>query len=176
MSRSVSNLDAFYLLGDRSGLPAEPSANRHLRPALFAGFHDLTRLRYDFPLVLGSATGQDWARSLADVIDLALQQSAPRGIEGEQIRRQVLSLEQEIRNLVAHGQKGSLSQLWEKARQTLLGATGDSMAESLLENLATAYREVGFDGELIDCDVRLPARGIRPKVSKRHSCTPGSIA
>jgi len=35
------------------------------------------------------------------------------------------------------------------------------MSGSLLENLDTAYRELGFDGEVIDCDAHLPSRLIR---------------
>jgi len=99
MNRGVSNLAAFYLLGDRSGLPEEQAGSKQFRPALFAGYRDLSRLRYDFPLILGADPDQEWVRSLADTIDFALRKAAPQGIEGEETRRQVLSLEQEIRNL-----------------------------------------------------------------------------
>ena len=42
----------FHLTGRRAGATLAPIADRGLRPALFARFGDLTRLRYDFPLVL----------------------------------------------------------------------------------------------------------------------------
>ncbi len=157
----AASLAAFHLVGDRTGLPAEQTDCKPLRPALFAGYRDLSRLRYEFPLILVDGQDDVWARSLADTIDLALQKVAPPGIEGEQTRRQVLSLEQEIRNLVAHGQTGSLTQLWDKARQKLLSRANEPLAARLLENLAKACPGPGFDGAVIDCDVRLPFRLIR---------------
>ena len=42
----------FHLTGRHAGPTLAPIAGRGLRPALFARFGDLTRLRYDFPLVL----------------------------------------------------------------------------------------------------------------------------
>lgn len=43
---------AFYLTGKQSGTGLDPIAGLDVRPALFAGYRDLSRLRYDFPLVL----------------------------------------------------------------------------------------------------------------------------
>ena len=161
MSPGAANLAAFYLLGDRSGLPAEQAESEQFRPALFAGYRDLSRLRYDFPLILAAGQDHEWVRSLADTVDFALQKVAPPGIEGEETRRQVLRLEQEIRTLVARGQTGTLSQLWDKARQKLLSEVNESVAKGLLENLDQTYRELDFDGEVIDCHARLPSRLIR---------------
>ena len=43
---------AFYLTGKRSGAEPDPVEELGMRPALLAGYRDLTALRYDFPIVL----------------------------------------------------------------------------------------------------------------------------
>jgi hypothetical protein len=58
-----------------------------LRPAVLARYRDLSRLRYDFPLVLvaeGALAGA--VRSLSSVVDDMLVENAPRGLEGERLR------------------------------------------------------------------------------------------
>jgi hypothetical protein len=158
----ASSLAAFHLVGDRSGLSTDAAKSWSFRPALFANYRDLKRLRYDFPLILGSGDTQDWVRSLADSTDLALQKSAAEGIDGEETRRQVLNLEQEIRHLVSEKQSGSLSSLWQSASQALVNdSTDKDQAEKLAANLDKAYAQLNFDGEVIDCDAHLPARLIR---------------
>ncbi len=153
------NLAAFYLLGDRSGLPAEKISQQQLRPALFADYRDLSRLRYDFPLILvADDQGHEWIRSLTDAIDASLQEVAPEGINSEGIRRQILSQEQEIRNLVNQGGNGSLSLLWKEARLKLLSGTSKPLRSTMDSNLAKAYAELGVDGDIIDCDTQLPGR------------------
>ncbi|NOR18807.1 MAG: hypothetical protein GQ538_01795 [Xanthomonadales bacterium] len=158
----ASSLAAFHLVGDRSGLSVEEAKSWSFRPALFANYRDLKRLRYDFPLVLGSGGEQDWVRSLADSTDFALQKSAAEGIEGEEARRQVLNLEQEIRHLVADRQSDLLSSLWKNASQALVNdPTLEGQTEKLAANLDKAYAQLDFDGEVIDCDTHLPVRLIR---------------
>lgn len=157
----ASKLATFHLVGDRSGLPSQPVESMQYRPALFADYRDLSRLRYDYPLILGSTKDGEWVRSLADSIDFALQRSAAEGTEGEEIRRQVLNLEQEIRNLVAGSETGSLASLWEQARAVLLKEASDPSAGNLLENLAKVQSQLGFDGEVIDCDAHLSFRMIK---------------
>ena len=153
------NLAAFHLLGDRSGLPVEKISPQQLQPALFADYRDLSKLRYDFPLILlDDDQGPEWIRSLADIIDASLREVAPDGIESEGIRRQVLNLEQEIRNLVSQDQKGPLSLLWQKAQRKLLSRVSKTIRSTVDDNLAKAYAELGPDGEVIDCDAELPGR------------------
>src|SRR4030095_2136464 len=76
-----------------------------LRPALFARYPDLASLRYDYPLVLVDTGGQSGLlRALSGIVDDLLLEVAPRGIEGEKLRRHVLRLERELRHLAAdHG-------------------------------------------------------------------------
>ena len=126
-----------------------------LRPALLAGYRDLTRLRYDFPLVLvEGATDGGFAQSLSAVVDGVLKDVAPRGIEGERLRKHVLRLEREIRTLVSRGATGRLSELWTIAAARL-GTPADDAVEKVLGHAGAALK---IDGELVDCDRAMPAR------------------
>ena len=126
-----------------------------LRPALLARYRDLDRLRYDYPLVL--VAGGAWAgtlRSLSSVIDEVLTEIAPRGLEGERLRRHVLRLERGIRALARTGARGPLSELWTRAVQAI--ATPDDPSGA--EVLAHIAGKLQLDGELIDCDASTAAR------------------
>src|SRR5450759_3044693 len=90
---------AFFLTGRRSSEHLDAVDGLDLRPALFAGYRDLTQLRYDFPVVL--VRDRDaFAQSLSGVFDDILNQVA-KGDDGERIRKHVLGLEQDIRTRVA---------------------------------------------------------------------------
>ncbi len=73
-----------------------------------AGYRDLTRLRYDFPLVLVGSGGRRRVRAFA--VERRRPRCstmlAPRGIEGERLRRHVLQLEREIRAMRRRGRAG----------------------------------------------------------------------
>ncbi len=124
-------------------------------PALFARYRDLTRLRYDFPLVLvDHGPGAGTLRSLSSVVDEVLQEIAPRGLEGERLRKHVLRLEREIRALLGAGARGRLSELWAEAAPRL-ATPGDPSAEGVLTHLADKLQ---LDGDVVDCDRAMPAR------------------
>ena len=111
----------FFSTGRRHGEGVDAIDGLGLRPALLARYRDLTRLRYDFPLVLvdrGPEAGT--IRSLSSIVDEVLQEVAPRGIDGERLRKHVLRLEREIRALAAAGAGGTLTELWGQA----VAATG----------------------------------------------------
>jgi hypothetical protein len=92
---------AFFMTGQRAG---EAPAGPGLRPALFAAYRDLTRLRYDFPLVLHADAADDRVfESLSALVD--------RLIEGGAERVQALRLERELRARAAAGGAGSLAAL-----------------------------------------------------------------
>jgi hypothetical protein len=132
---------AFHLTGAPGGDLESPESS--VRPALLAGYRDLTALRYDFPVVLvHDAVDGTYVRSLSSVLDDVLREIAPRGIEGERLRRQVLRAEREVRRLVAEGARGTLTDLW--------AAAAPSLAE-----VGTHFP---VDGELADCDHALPGR------------------
>jgi hypothetical protein len=62
-----------------------------LRPALFARYGALARLRYDFPLVLVEGDGDGPVlRPLTGIIDGILRETAAPGADGEALRQQVL--------------------------------------------------------------------------------------
>ena len=145
----------FFSTGRRQGEGVDAIDGLGLRPALLARYRDLTRLRYDFPLVL-VARGPDAGaiRSLSSVVDEVLQEVAPRGIDGERLRKHVLRLEREIRALLAGGASGTLSELWAEAAPRL-AAPADPLAASVLTHIADKLQ---LDGDVVDCDRAMPAR------------------
>jgi len=144
----------FFTTG-RHGPAVEPVAPLHLRPALLAPYADLTRLRYDFPLVLVDAVDAgDAVRSLTSIVDALLREMAPRGLEGERLRRHVLRLERAIRVMVAGGERGLLSALWTRAASNLARAE-DASAEQVLLHVAA---KLPVDGQVVDCDPALVRR------------------
>jgi hypothetical protein len=151
-------LVAFHLMGDRSGAGLDDIGDLNLRPALFAGYRDLSRLRYDFPLVL---LGDDYEgagpESLSSLVDDILKRIAPKGPEGERLRRHVLALEEEMRARSARGTGGRLFELWASAESSLLAGADPGSVEALEESLAAARDARPFDGEVLDCGRETPA-------------------
>ncbi len=147
----------FHMTGKRGdGLAAVDIAT--LRPALLAPYRDLTRLRYDYPLVLAEPTATDaGVHSLSALVSRLLVDVAPRGVEGERLRKHVLRLEQELRAMLAAGAQGTLSELWVAAASRLARGS-DPNAQKVLVQAADS---LAADGELADCDARLPARLLR---------------
>lgn len=146
------DLVSFHLTGERPGSDRDALGGPNLSPALFAGFRNLTKLRYDFPLVLAEGDGEaGFVRSLSSLIDGVLQETAPPGIGGERQRKQVLGLEEKIRILVAQGAGGSLTELWGLAESDLLSAGAEAPREELQESLGRARGALRCEGEIIDC-------------------------
>jgi hypothetical protein len=155
MATKYQDQVVFHLTGKPTGdslMPLDPK----LRPALLAAYRDLTRLRYDFPLVLIDDLAQpEYVASLGTLINRVLTELASRGIEGERLRRKVLRLERELRVLLAEGAQGKLSALWSKAADRV---DPDSDTAPVLARVAHALHT---DGPLVDCDAALPARLVR---------------
>jgi len=147
----------FHMTGKRGdGLAAVDVGG--LRPALLAPYRDLTRLRYDYPLVLAEPTATGTCvHSLSALVSKLLTDIAPRGAEGERLRKHVLRLERELRAMLAAGAHGTLSELWEAAAERL-GRGSDPNATKVLQQAASS---LAADGDLADCDARLPARLLR---------------
>lgn len=142
----------FHLTGRREGA-LDAVDDLGLRPALLAGYHDLTQLRYDFPLVLaGDDADGGPVQSLSRIVDRLLQRVAPAGMTSEKLRRLVLRLEREIRTLAVQGTAGSLAELWDLAADRMQSdaAAGDSV------KIARAALDV--DGEVIDCTAATAGR------------------
>lgn len=169
----------FFTTGQRQGPGLEAIDGLALRPALLARYRDLTRLRYDFPLVLvdgGPESGK--LRSLSSIVDEVLREVAPRGLEGERLRRHVLRAEREIRVFARDGARGRLSELWSRAAQAL-ATPEDPSAQAVLEHVAEKMKA---DGELVDCDRALPEqvishlwRGAQERKAKAFLGTAGRL-
>ncbi len=159
MNPDLLALVTFHLTGEKTGADLDDIAALGLHPALFAGYGDLSKLRYDYPLVLVKLNGDgDVVRSLSGIIDDILRNTAPQGIEGERLRKHVLRLEEEIRVLVSAGAEGSLSGLWDQAAENLLSRLDNVAGETLKESLDRARDALPVDGEVIDCDNGAPIK------------------
>jgi hypothetical protein len=148
---------AFYLTGKRPAGKLDSVGELGLRPALFAGYRDLTKLRYDFPLVLiADGADETAAQSLSGLFDRARHEIADGadGADGERVRKHALRIEQEIRALTAQGASGPLSVLWDTAASRL-SRHNDELFQHSLRRLHAAFK---VDGEVIDCDRAMPFR------------------
>lgn len=153
MEADLQEKVTFYLTGKMSGASLETIEGVGLSPALFSSYRDLTKLRYDFPLVLiVKPEGGGFAEPLSGLIDTVLGRIA-HGKEGDRIRQHVLRLEEAIRKLMANGASGTLSVLWDKAAKPLT-ASGDLVADSL----SLARANLTIDGYLLNCDAAMPYR------------------
>ncbi|MEO8311344.1 MAG: hypothetical protein ABI520_09250 [Caldimonas sp.] len=145
----------FHVTGRCQGDSLTPIDALGLRPAMLAPYRDLAALRHDFPIVLATREGgPEFVRSLGSLVDAVLQDVAPRGIEGERLRRHALQLEEEIRRAVDLGATGTLGELWEQAAATL----GTREGETLEQVLRQASGALPADGELLGCSGDMPAR------------------
>ena len=145
----------FHLTGRRQGDGLKAIDGLDLRPALLAPYRDLAALRHDFPLVLDQRIGgHEFVRSLSGVVDGVLKDVAPRGIEGERLRRHALQLEREIRRAVDDGARGTLADLWAMAAAKLGASEGETF-EQVLSHTGGALRT---EGEVVGCSHDMPAR------------------
>ena len=155
MDAELRERAAFYLTGQR-GAEHDAAEERDMRPALFAGYRDLTALRYDFPIVLlkDSPDGQI-AEPLSVLIDRALDEVAVPGDDGERLRIHALRLERELRSMALRGVFGSLSALLDLAARHLAPATDADLLADTARRLQSALT---LEGELVDCDAAMPER------------------
>ena len=146
---------AFHLTGRRPGAGLDAVDQFDLRPALLAGYRDLTQLRYDFPFVLVSDTPADrtCVQSLSGIVDGVVHEIA-QGDDGDRLTRHALRLEQKIRAAVAAGASGSLVALWNKTASQL-AAQGDDL---LRDSLKRARAALKVDGDMVDCGKTTPTR------------------
>ncbi len=122
-----------------------------LRPALFAGYRDLTELRYDFPLVLPpDASDAGAVRSLTELFDAALEGE----VVPDRLRHHAERVERELHRVVAAEGGGALAALWETAAARLTANPDDGLAE----DLARLRAKLPAAGEVVDCDAALPER------------------
>ena len=132
------------------------STDSALRPALLARYRDLTRLRYDFPLVLvdrgpgaGIAALAVLGRRRGAAGDRAARASRASGCAST-----CCGSSASCARCVAGGARGTLSELWAEAAPSL-AAPDDPSAEEVLTHIA---EKLQLDGEVVDCDQAMPAR------------------
>jgi len=144
---------AFHLTGRRPAAGLDAVDALLLAPALLARYRDLSRLRYDFPLVLvANAAPASSVQPLSGLLDRVLQEIGV-GDDAERVSRHLLRLEMRIRALVADGVRGSVASLWDTAATALSVRTD----ESLQDSLKRARSALKIDGDVVDCDAAMPA-------------------
>jgi ferredoxin len=156
MDKQLRSQVVFHLTGRHVEGRTGESLVAGMRPALMAPYRHLDALRYDFPVILATS-GPERVVSLTAAVDAALRAVAPPGVAGEALRRRGLKVEREIRRLAAEGERGTLSELWERAVQAL-AVDGD---EVLRREVGKVRQALEVDGEVADCDASLPARFLR---------------
>ena len=81
MEKTLYELRTFHLTGEKIDKDFADLGQLDLVPALLSRYRDLTRIRYDYPLVLVQGSGDLFIRSLSSTIDGVLQEIAPEDIE-----------------------------------------------------------------------------------------------
>lgn len=150
----------FHLTGKRgdSNIGDAMQRDRDTYPALLVPYRQLPKLRYDFPVILlDDSNTQAFLDTLSGVINRLLRAIAAEGNAGARLRQHVLRLETRMRELVADGLESSLVKLWDYAEKSLLAECEKPEAESLKNSLATARFALRIDGQVVDCDDRLPS-------------------
>ena len=159
MSVALQELINFHLTGKRDNAQTESMAGTDRVPALLAPYRDLSDLRYDYPLILiDGAETQAFVDTLSGVINRLLRDIAPQGNAGEQLRQHIFRLEKRMRELAVGKFSVTLSELWKQAEKSLLAECTKAEAEWLGNSIATARFALQVDGQVVDCDERLPAR------------------
>ena len=171
MDMTLQPLSAFHFTGERVSGDLDDYACHDLRPALFGAYHDLRRLRYDYPLVLidrennrGNDGGNDGGndsnsvRSLSSIVDETLGTVAPHDTSEERVRQSALKLEEAARSLVSSKGARSLREVWGLAEQMLIEKTDLAAREQLSDDLSRVRDGLKIDGEVVDCDHDLPVK------------------
>ncbi len=145
----------FYLTGLSTGDGLDAVAGLGLRPALFAGYRDLTALRYDFPLVLlPGASDAGAVRSLTALFDAAVIAALDGAADADRLRHHAGRMEREMRRVAAADGGGGFAAVWQTAAQRL-GANGKP---GLTDSLARLRAKLPEGGEVAECDAALPGR------------------
>jgi hypothetical protein len=143
---------AFHLTGWMPQGEGDALAGDDLQPAVFAGYRDLTALRYDYPLVLMADENQP-VQSLSGLFDSAIKETAGKD-DGERLRKHAHRLEREIRKLIVEGESGTLFKLYDLAADRIATKNDEQSAKSI-KSLRAALKN---DGEVVDCDQAMPFR------------------
>lgn len=170
MSVEMQEMIHFHLTGKRGGSNDAAVPGTNACPALLVPYRDLSKLRYDFPLILlNDEDSQAFVDTLTGVINKLLRDIAPQGNAGEQLRQHVLRLETRMRELVGREVEWSVFKLWKQAEKSLLAECDEAEAELLRSNLATARFALRLDGRVVDCDSDMPVRLLKHAWAKNEA-------
>jgi hypothetical protein len=148
MNTELQKLVAFRMTKEWSEAALSTIKGNDLRPVSFAGFEDLSALRYDYPLILA---GDGKVVALSDCVDAALRSVAEKGLNGERLRANALRLEAAVRTLAIDGTEGKLCEIWNQACNGLLVSADAETAAHLEESAKTLKAAMNIDGDIIDC-------------------------
>jgi hypothetical protein len=143
---------AFHLMGWMPQGEGDVLASDDLRPAVFAGYRDLTALRYDYPLVLMADENQP-VQSLSGLFDSTIKEIAAKDDE-ERLTKHAHRVERDIRKLIAEGRSGTLFKLYDLAA----GRIATKNDEKLTKSIKSLRASLKNDGEVVDCDQAMPFR------------------
>lgn len=144
---------AFHLTGRRAGETAETPVGTGLRPALFAAYRDLTRLRYDYPLVLhAGGSGLPLVEPLSALVDRTLARIGGTRTATDRMRTHALRLERDLR--AAIGDRGARP-LVELLDEVLLRLAPER-SPAFFEDVRLLRSALPAGGEILDCDSRSP--------------------
>ena len=144
---------AFHLTGTRAGA-LHAIDEFKLKPALFAPYRDLSKLRYDFPVVLLRANAAVPFASLSSIVDLVISKLEVAADTPTGARRQILDVERDIRELLENGASGTLLKMWDLATSRVIAANRRADATVLRK----ARAALDCEGQLVDCNATMPAR------------------
>lgn len=162
MNAEIQDMIHFHLTGKRANSDNRVEMPQEYCPALMAPYRQLSKLRYDYPLILVNAGDTPaFVDTLTGAINRLLREIAPQGSAGARLRQHVLRLETRMRELVGTGVQLSLHRLWLRAEKALLMECANTEAELLKNSLATARFALSLDGKVVGCDASLPTQLLR---------------
>ena len=156
-NRVLQELRMFHQHGRRPAGAADAEGIAPL-PALLHPYRDLSRVRYEFPLLLNGVDAT--VTPLTAVMDDVVTAVAGTDDAAQQIRHGMLQLESIMRSLVENRDGDRLSLVWDRAAATLFETTQlpEEKAAALRESVARARKALAVDGDLVSCGPHTPQR------------------
>lgn len=165
---TLRELLAFVAYGRRG--PDNESHGLGMRPvpALIRPYHDLSLIRYDYPVCVTDTDPQQAVQTLREIVDRVIAEVAGEGDTGERLKRHVYQLESQIKAFADEDHGIRLGELWDRAAATL--ATGSELPEekriALDEDLTAARKALRDNGRVFPCDGDTPFRLFEAVVSR----------
>ncbi|UCH84121.1 MAG: hypothetical protein JSW50_00075, partial [Candidatus Latescibacterota bacterium] len=97
--QTFTALRSFYLYGSVGLEPVEHASPSWPTPALLARYNDLSRIRYDYPIVVTDEAGDNPVRTLTEIVDDIVAALTDEGDEGNRLKRRIYQLESKVKAL-----------------------------------------------------------------------------